>query len=77
MSQKTTIAYHCDICGGFLCNGKDSAPNEGAIDRKFEAVEITIIEHIEWADDSLKAKQLCLECQDAVREMLKELRKRR
>lgn len=81
MTSKTTVAFHCDLCGAFLCNGREQDQGRlisaGSIDPKFTKVTIQIVHEQEWHADSLKAQELCVECAEAVVQVMHDLRKRK
>ncbi|AGC35693.1 hypothetical protein ACP46_gp08 [Rhizobium phage RHEph06] len=70
MSEKVTVAYHCDICDAFLANGSP-------IKTPFLKVKLTIIDEQEWATDMLKAEHMCPDCQHEVLSFMKEMRARK
>lgn len=76
MASKTTIAYHCDCCAGFLCNEESDTDKPKQI-RHFEKVQVTIIEELDWASERMIYKQLCDDCTEAVRDFMREMRKRK
>jgi len=70
MSEKVTVAYHCDICDTLLWTG---AP----IPNKFTTVTLSIIQEQEWATDVLEAKHLCPDCVELTSEFVNMMRKRK